>query len=329
MIYDAIIPKGNNSIDYINEYCYNYTHIVWRPDMSKRKIPDELVAEFIRLRKGGQSYRTIGETCEVDPRTVKSWVERASRQKEKEHWEMVSRQVDTKYLDEHYRLLIIIAARLQNVVHTESIDFTHKQDADELIDNEIQLGLRQGGDLLKERGIDPTNRLNRRLLEALIEHEPQLKRALDQWKYRWNGFEKVRLDLAQQAVSLLEQKKLSHKVAETLGIAVAREGIRIRLLGDEPYSSRFEDISNERSRLIRHNQQISGEVYKGPKQEVEAAKNAYESVLQQISHEERIRPVEDAYTSLMVSAQAVEDFIERLVLIGRPQSQCNLCPGSS
>jgi len=295
--------------------------------MSKRKIPDEVVAEFIRLRQAGQSYRTIGETCKVDPRTVKSWVERAGQGKEKEHWETVSRQVDAKYLDEHYQLLISIAARLQNVMHTKSMDFTHGQDADELIDNSIQIGLQRAGNLLKERGIDTTNRLSRRLLEALMEHEPQLKVALDNWKSRWNGFEKVRSELAQQAGSLLKQKKLSHKVAETLGIAVAREGIIIRLLGEEPYSSRVEDISSERTRLIRHNQQVSGEVYNGPKQEVEAAKNAYEFVLPQISHEERMRPIEDAYKSLIVSTQAVEDFVERLVLIGRPQGQCSLCPG--
>jgi transposase len=295
--------------------------------VSKKKITDEQVTEFIRLHQAGQSYRTIGKKYQVDPRTVKSWVERANQEKEKEHWEIVSRQVDTKYLDEHYQLLIIIAARLQNVVQTKSMDFTYKQDADELIDNAIQLGLRQVGDLLKERGIDPTNRLSRRLLEALMEHEPQLKIALDNWKSRWNGFEKVRSELAQQAGSLFEQKKLSHKVAETLGIAVAREGIKIRLLGEEPYSSKVEDISNERVRLIRHNQQVSGEVYKGPKQEVEAAKNAYEFVLPQISHEERMRPIKDAYKSLMVSAQAVEDFVERLVLIGRPQGRCSLCPG--
>ena len=296
--------------------------------MGKRKISDELIAEFIRLRQAGQSFRTIGRTCKVDPRTVKSWVERADKREEKEHWETVSRQVDTKYLDEHYQLLISIAARLQNVVHTKSMDFPHKQDADRLIDNSIQIGLQRAGNLLKERGIDTTNRLSRRLLEALMEHEPQLKVALDNWKSRWNGFEKMRSELAQQAVSLFEQKKLSHKVAETLGIAVAREGIRIRLLGEEPFSSRVEDISNERTRLIRHNRQISGEVYKGPKQEVEAAKNAYEFVLSQISHEERMRPIEDAYKSLMVSVQAAEDFVERLVLIGRPQGQCSLCPGS-
>ena len=139
----------------------------------------------------------------------------------------------------------------------------------------------------------------------------------------------MRSGLVQQAVSLLKQRKLSHKVAETLGTAVAREGIRIRLLGEEPYSFRVEDISSKRARLICHNRKLSGEVYKGPKQDVETAKNAYEFVLTQIHHEERIRPVEDAYKSLMVSSQAVEDFIERLVLIGRPQGQCSLCPGSS
>jgi hypothetical protein len=295
--------------------------------MSKKKIPDELVAEFIRLRQAGQPYRTIGKTCKVDPRTVKSWVERAGREKEKEYWETVSRQVDTKYLDEHYQLLIRIAAKLLDVVRTESMDVTDKREADDLIDNTTSLGLRQAEDLLKERGVEPTNRLSRRLLEALMEHEPQLKIALDNWKSRWNGLEKVRSELAQQAVSLLEQKGLSHKAAETLGIAVAGEGIRIRLLGEEPYSSRVENIRNERTRLIRHNQQVSREVYKGPKKEVEAARNAYEFVLQQISHAERMRPIEKACKSLMTIAQAVEDFVERLVLIGRPQGQCSLCPG--
>ncbi len=297
--------------------------------MSKRKISNELVAEFIRLRQAGQSYRTIGETCKVDPRTVKGWVKRAGQGKEKEHWEIVSRQVDTKYLDEHYRLLIRIAARLPDAARTKPMDFNNERDAEGLIDNSIQLGLQQAGNLLKERGINASNRLSRSLREALMEHEPQLKIALDEWKYRWNGFQKMRSELAQQAGNLFEQKKLSPEVAKTLGIAVAREGIKIRLFGEEARSSKVEDINNERARLIRKNRQISGEVYDGPKQEVEAAKNVYEFVLSQISHEERMRPIEDAYSSLTVSAQTVEDFVERLVLIGRPQGQCSLCPGRS
>jgi hypothetical protein len=295
--------------------------------MSKRKIPDELVVEFVRLRQAGQSYRTISETYKVDPRTVKSWIEKAGREKEKEHWEIVSRQVDTKYLDEHYRLLIRIAARLVDIVRTRSMDVTNQQDADALIDNSIQLGLQQADNLLKERGIDITNRLSRLLLEALTEHEPQLKIALNNWKYRWNEFEKVRLQLAQQAGGLFEQKKLSHKVAEALGIVAAIEGMKIRLLGEEPYSSTVEDSGTERARLIRNNQQTWQEVYRGPKRDVDTAKNAYEFVLSQISHEERMRPVEDAYKYLMNSARTVEDFVERLVLVGRPQGQCGLCPG--
>jgi len=297
--------------------------------MSKRKIPNELVVEFIRLRQAGQSYRMIGEANKVDPRTVKSWIEKAGRDKEKEHWEMVSRQVDTKYLGEHYRLLIRIATGLLDAVRTNSMDLTQKQDADAVIDNSIQLGLQKADNLLKERGIDITNRLSRLLLEALIEHEPQLKIALDNWKYNWNGFEKMRLELAQQAKRLFEQKKLSHKLAETLGIAVAREGMKTRLLGEEPYSSKVEDISTERARLIRNNQQIWQEIYRGLKHDVDTAKNAYEFVLSQISHEGRMRPVENTYKSLMASARTVEDFVERLVLIGRPQGQCGLCPGRS
>jgi hypothetical protein len=294
--------------------------------MSKRNISDELVAEFIRLRQAGQSYRTIGITCKVDPRTVKGWVDREIQGKGKEHWEAVSRQVDSKYLDEHYQLLISIASGLQNVVRTKSMDFVYEQDADVLIDNAIQIGLQRAGDLLKERGIDTTNRMSRRLLDALTEHEPQLKVALDNWKSRWNGFEKIRSELARQGASLFEQKKVSHEAAETLGIAVSREGITKSLYGEEPYSSLVEDISNEQARLIRHNQQTSREVYKGSKQEVKAAKNAYEFVLQQISHEGRMRPIEESYKSLMVSAQATEDIVERLVLVGRPQGQCSLCP---
>jgi len=62
---------------------------------------------------------------------------------------------------------------------------------------------------------------------------------------------------------------------------------------------------------------------------VETAKNACEFVLPQISLEARMSPVEKAYTYLTVSAQKVEDLVESLVLIGRPQGQCNLCPGRS
>lgn len=295
--------------------------------MSNKKITDEQVTEFIRLRQAGQSYRTIGKKHQVDPRTVKSWVERANQEREKEHWENVSQQVDTKYLDEHYRLLTRIAATLIGVVHTRTIDFSHEQYADVLINNALQLGLRQAENILKERGLGTIDRLGRRLFEALMEHEPQLKIALDNWRYCWIRFEKMRLQLAQQARGLFEQKEIPHKVAETLGTVVAGDAIKIRLLGEDPSSYEVKNIDNERAWLIRTNPGISGEVCKGPKREVEKAKNTYEFVLSQISHEERMEPVKAAYSSLIISSEAVEDYVERLVLIGRPKGQCSLCPG--
>jgi hypothetical protein len=297
--------------------------------MGNRKISDELVAEFIRLRQAGKSYQSIGEICKVDPRTVKGWVEKVGREKDKEHWEIVSRQVDVKYLDEHYRLLMRIAGRLLDTVRTNPMDFSHKQDAQSLVDEFIQLGLRQAADLLKERGIEDATRMSQYLLEALMEHEPQLEIVLNEWKGCWDRFQKLRSELCQQAGNLFKQKRLPPKVAETLGIAVTREGIIIKLFEEEARSSRIEDIDGERSRLIRSNRKISEDVYKGPKQEVEAAKDAYEFVLSQISLEARMSPVEEVFTSLMGSKQEVEELIERLVLIGRPQGQCSLCPGRS
>jgi len=251
------------------------------------------------------------------------------QEKQREHWEIVSRQVDAKYLDEHYRLLMRITAKLPDAVRTKPMDFNHTLNAESLVDKSIQLGLQQVRNLLEERGIDAATRMSQRLLEALMEHGPQLKIALDEWKDCWDGFQKVRSELTKQAVNLSKQKKISPEVAETLGIAVAREVIIIKLLKEEARSSRVEDIDSERSRLIRSNRQVSGDVYKGPKQEVETAKNAYEFVLPQISLETRMSPVEKAYTYLTVSAQKVEDLVESLVLIGRPQGQCNLCPGCS
>ena len=289
--------------------------------MGNRNISEELVAEFIRLRQAGRSYRTIGQTCKVDPRTVKSRVEKAGQEKQREHWEIVSRQVDAKYLDEHYHLLMRIAARLPYAVRTKPMDFNHTLNAESLVDKSIQLGLQQAGDLLEERGIEAATRMSQRLLEALMEHEPWLEIALDEWKDCWDKFQKVRSELSQQAGNLFKQKKLSPKIAETLGIAVTREAIITKLLKEEARSSKVEDIDSERSRLIRSNRQVSGDVYKGPKQEVETAKNAYEFVLPQISLEARMSPVEKAYISLTVSAQKLEDLVASLVLIGRPQGQ--------
>jgi len=295
--------------------------------MSKRNISDELVAEFLRLRQEGKSYRAIGKLLKVDPRTVKGRVEKAGEGKEKEHWEAVSRQVDAKYLDEHYRLLIGIIARVRDTLRINPVDFNFKRDAESLIGEAIQLGLQQSSNLLKERGLSVSESLSRHLLESLMEHEPRLKVSLDEWKGHWNRFQKECGELVDQACGLFIQEKLGPEVAETLGIAVAGEGMRIQLLGEDTRSSKVEPINDKRSRLIRSNRQISEEVRKGPKQEVEAAKNAYELVLSQVTLEQRIAPVKLAYNKLTASAHNVVDFIERLVLIGRPQGRCSLCPG--
>ena len=55
---------------------------------------DELVPLFIQRRRKGHSYRRIGLGLHVDPRTVKSRIEKAENDGDYEHWAGVRQQAD-------------------------------------------------------------------------------------------------------------------------------------------------------------------------------------------------------------------------------------------
>jgi hypothetical protein len=77
--------------------------------------------------------------------------------------------------------------------------------------------------------------------------------------------------------------------------------------------------------LVRCSPHTGNIVYTESKQEVEAICKAYDKVLSQLSHKERVKPVEDSYHSLMDQVREVEDYVDRLILMGKPQGQCTLC----
>lgn len=297
--------------------------------MTRKNITPELITQWVHLHRGGQSYRSIARSFGVDPRTVKSWVRRAGDEKEKEHWEAVSRQVDAKYLDEHYRLLVRVAASLLDAVRTEPLGAHHELDAQELVDWSTGSALRKDAGLLGDRGVDADSaqvaRLGRALLDALMEHEPQLKTVLGGWKTAWSNFQRVRSKLAEEARNLLQLEKLDPGVAEALKLEVVGEVLRSGLHGEAPSSFQVQDLDGERASVIRHGHQSSRVIYQGPKQVTKAICHAYEGVLVQVSHEARVEPLKKAHGTLTRSAHAVESFVDRLILVGRPQGQCRLC----
>lgn len=310
--------------------------------MGRKTISEDSVTLWINARRKGESYRNIGRRFSVDPRTVKLWVQRAAEESEKEHWEAVSRQVDSKYLDEHYRMLLQIAAALLDAVHTDPVSAHHELHTRILLDNSVQSAVQRSAGLLASRGFDMSSavsqsssstgindnkpkRMGRRLLDALLEHEPELERFIEAWQTQWANFQQERLKLIKVAEGLFGQAEISTELAKTLKVPVVLEALMFRLLDQEPPPSRVDYIGEKKARLMCYLGPDERAVHTGPKQEVEIAKKAYDQVLAQVSHRERVGPVKRSYYSLMDQVREAENCIERLILMGKPQGKCTLC----
>ncbi len=146
------------------------------------KVTEELVAQFIQLHRRGDSFRAIGAKFEVDPRTVKSRIEKAEKQRDRDHWEAVSRQVDVKYLEEHLGMLVRVSIDVQRAVQSSPLQPYREPKV--LVAALVESGLDQTGGLLEGRGLElyspasisptdgghilPAERLAGKLLEGLM-----------------------------------------------------------------------------------------------------------------------------------------------------------------
>ncbi len=311
------------------------------------KITVEMVSEFIRLHQQGYSYRAIGRTYKVDSRTVKDRIDKAKKAKEEEYWEAVSRQVDARYLDEHYRLLVHVALAVLNAVRTQPL-FTRTQDgAEALLHRMTESGLGEPAlDLLAGRGVDldtlsttsvpdeigetPKRRLVHRLLDGLMEHEAGLSQAVDQWEESWDQFQHHRADLGQQANGLFVGKKIEEGVATALGAAVADEVLGSTLLHREMGALEVEACEEGKTTivLIRGSSGEADALCSGPERDMRPVVGAYACVLSQLRHKERIGSVVAVYKSLRKSVSRIEDLVDILVLKGHPWGRCALCVNS-
>lgn len=310
--------------------------------MGRKKIQEEIVAQWILARRKGESYRSISNRFDVDPRTVKSWIQRAGEEKEREHWEAVSRQVDAKYLDQHYRMLLQVAAAVLDAVHTDPMSAHHELEARVILNGQIESAVRNSDELLVERGLNirfrasefapnpgikdhTTERLGRILHDALLEHEPRLKSVIEVCESDWNKFQKARLKLMEAAKNLFKQANVRDSVAEALKIAAVQEVLKNRLFREAPRSSRVDVLDDKNAHFVRYSRRTETRVYTGSKQEIEAVQKVYDKVLSQLSHPARVKPVQNCYQSLLDKVRQAESYIDRLILMGKPQGHCALC----
>lgn len=313
--------------------------------MGKTKVDENMVADWARRRQKGQSFRSIASEYQVDARTVQGWVQKLMKEKDKEHWEAVSRQVDAKYLDEHHRLLLRAALALLGTVHTDPI-MTHELDGERLIDDGIGSVSRAAIEILKDRGInlDPQSgnvlksprfrdeavtRLSRKLVESLIDHEPEMQQALNQWQGCWSRFQQAQQDLTGVAKNLFKQRKLTEGTAEELKWVVVKEALEAELRGKKAWESRIKEHDGKEVDLVRFCPENELHLCKGSKEDMNAALESYDKVLLQVSHIERITPLVNAYHDLQGTVQTVADLVDRMILMGKPQGRCTLCPSYS
>ena len=311
--------------------------------MTRAKVTEELAAEWDQLHQKGQSFRSIARENSVDPRTVQAWVRRAGDAKRKEHWEAVSRQVDSRYLDEHFRLISRVAAALLDVVHADPIG-GREPDAEKLLRNRMSSVAREAVDILKGRGLnlDPlpdgvvdaavrvreetVARVSRKLVDALMGHEPGMKASIDGWKGCWGRYQKARQELAEACKGLFTQRGVPDGIADDLMWGLVREALGVELFGQEPGSCSVERRGEQRVVLVRRWSNTEQDLCDGSARDMETCRKAYDLVLEQVRHPERIRTMLNAYRHLQDRVREVEDSVDRLVLTGVPQSQCTLCP---
>ncbi len=308
------------------------------------KITEEMTAEFIRLHRLGQSNRAIGQRFGVDPRTVKSRIQRAAQDIEKLHWEDVLRQVDARYLDEHYRVLVAVAIRLQQIVRSDPMFAPPGDDAEKLIKRMVTMEMEGVDGLLADRGVDmerevftsfrdsigepARSRLVRKLIVSLQEHEPTLQIALENWESSWESFQKKRQSLGEQARGLLRIKHLDGELVDAVAHEVAESVLLFTLHGNAIGEFQVEEVGDGKARGYIANEFTRKEVGEGPLKFLTAVSTVYDEILDQLSHVERVRPVEEAYNSLRNSIEGMEGLVDTLVLKGRPEGHCRLCPGA-
>ena len=307
------------------------------------KVTEELIAQFIQMHRRGDSFRVIGVKFGVDPRTVKSGIEKGEKQRDRDHWEAVSQHVDVRYLEEHLGMLVRVSIDVQRAVQSSPLKSYREPMV--LVAALVESGLDQTGSLLEGRGLElyspasisptdgghmlPAERLARKLLEGLMEHEPTLKELLDGWSSCWLVVQKELRDLQDKAKNLFLQKRIAEEIADALGPVAVEQAIASALSLPGQGHLTAEEGDDGLATLMSMDSTNSRKVCVVQKAEAEPACQANEWVVGQLLHDENIRRLKEAYSSLTENVARIEDLGDNIFLRGKPAGTCFLCPKDS
>ncbi len=156
-----------------------------------------------------------------------------------------------------------------------------------------------------------------------MEHEPALKKLLDGWSSCWLSVQKERRDLQEKAKNLFLQKQIAKEIADVLGPVAVEQAIAsaLNLPGQGHLTAEAGD-NGLAALMLREGTNLT-------RAEAEPASQANEWVVGQLLHEENIRRLKNAYSSLTENVARIEDLGDNIFLRGKPAGTCFLCPKDS
>ena len=176
-------------------------------------------------------------------------------------------------------------------------------------------------------GRDPKERLGKRIWCSLTEHEPDLKEGVEAWMKIWTGFQHKRANLGEEASGLLEKKKVDLQgVSPAVTQGLADAAIMQCVHGFDVASIRLQETSEAKYKVFMGDVPLGEEFEMDSKGSSEVL-SAWQCFLGgQLRIEARSRPVVNAYEKLKEAVSKLEDMVDAIVLRGRPNGTCSLCP---
>lgn len=279
-----------------------------------RRLTQEVEEGILRLHRQGANFTQIAKETGVVPRTAKAVVLRAQQRAEQAHWEGVMQEVDRESLRRHYDDLLLAGSTLLRAAE-HPIDGMTTLDPRELVVRLIEAAFTQDPEPGVEAGLMlsggrrvPLSRgtsAAERILSALLEHEPQLRRELEEWSDRWDQARQSLGALSVEVKALLAQPPF----AELAGV----------------------DADSFVGRAIAELQSAEA-----PRPHTDGPETSQPPAIARDTLEDRFRAqvlfrVRDAglLDQLHATRDARDQFrdaLELLTLRGRPSGRCELCP---
>lgn len=321
--------------------------------MPKSKITPEIQNRILQLHREGHKYNSIASLVGLDWRTVKGVVARVAKIQEQEHWQAVTRQVDSQILQQHYKLLLAVAQELEREINRQPISRPPHQTAQTILDLTLsEAARRAAGQALLPAGLLVTRedfanarvaRYGQRVFKGLQEHEPQLGKFIERWAHSCDAFASERQKLAerlehaqilegkQTLVARLLKQGLTESQAADIVSAILTEALEHQVQGMQLMEFQGEARGTDIiviTRVRKDPDQIH-EVYSGKGADASTVRTVYENALSWVLQQPEVwDKLSNAYRDIAKWTEEVNKCLDTLVLRGRPAGRCNLCPSA-